>query len=100
MGYRTLGLDLGIASIGWAYISDENGNIDLLGWGSRIFEPGMEEDISSGKGVSRCAERRAKRALRIQYARRREHKDAVIKLLTENKLLPENLTPGFFCRDR
>ena len=69
MSFKTLGLDLGIASIGWALLSEENGGNNLEAWGSRIFQPGID-DIESGKGVSRCAERRSKRALRVQLRRR------------------------------
>ena len=87
MSTLTLGLDLGISSIGWALISEENNTPNLLAWGSRIFEPGMDDDISSGKGVSRCAERRLKRALRLQYQRRRERKNELISVLISNNLL-------------
>lgn len=96
MKQTTLGLDLGITSIGWAYISEEDGKFELNGWGSRIFEAGMDDDIDSGKGVSRCAERRSKRALRIQYRRRRKRKKDLIICLKENGLLPENPSPEFF----
>jgi len=70
--------------------------LKLNGWGSRIFLPGMDDDIEQGKGVSRCAERRLKRALRIQYRRRRKRKDDLISVLQENGLLPDPLTPAFF----
>ncbi len=96
MAMTTLGLDLGIASIGWALISEEDNRFALRGWGSRIFLPGMDDDIEHGKGVSRCAERRVKRALRIQYRRRRKRKDELIQILQENGLLPDPLTPDFF----
>ena len=42
MPYITLGLDLGVASIGWALISEDKNHFDLMGWGSRIFEQGLE----------------------------------------------------------
>ena len=80
MSLRTLGLDLGIASIGWALIEETDKQRNLLNWGSRIFEPGMDDDISSGKGVSRCAERRLKRALREQYQRRQARKKQLIEV--------------------
>ena len=54
----TLGLDLGISSIGWAILSETYQKRELIAWGSRIFEPGVEgtdNEISAGKGVSRCA---------------------------------------------
>ena len=96
MAQMTLGLDLGITSIGWALIKENGSQVSLEGWGSRIFQPGMDDDIESGKGVSRCADRRLKRALRIQYRRRRKRKDDLIRLLQENNLLPDPLTPAFF----
>ena len=96
MAQTTLGLDLGIRSIGWTLITEDGPHTRLEGWGSRIFQAGMEDDIESGKGVSRCAERRLKKALRIQYRRRRQRKDNLIRLLQENGLLPDPLTPDFF----
>ena len=80
MSMITLGLDLGITSIGWAILKEDCDSRELLAWGSRIFEPGTEgteNEISAGKGVSRRAERRLKKALREQYARRRDRKKTV-----------------------
>ena len=74
MALVTLGLDLGIASVGWAIIKEEDHKTTLLNWGSRIFLPGMDDDIASGKGVSRCKIKREKKALRIQYKRSRQRK--------------------------
>lgn len=79
-----LGLDLGISSIGWAILNETYQKRELIAWGSRIFEAGVEgtdNEISAGKGVSRCAERRLKKALRRQYLRRRNRKNK-LKLLT------------------
>ena len=104
MPYVTLGLDLGVASIGWALIAEDadNNRFNLLAWGSRIFEQGLESDgleaISKGKGTSRCATRREKKALRRQYRRRRKRKDDVKRVLTENGMLPDPLTPDFFAK--
>ena len=98
MALTTLGIDLGIASIGWALIQEENNQRTLVNWGSRIFQPGMDDDIASGKGVSRCAERRQKRALREQYRRRRERKELLIKKLIEGGLLKSVPDADFFQR--
>lgn len=95
----TLGLDLGISSVGWAILEETYDSRKLIAWGSRIFEPGVEgtdNDISAGKGESRCAARRLKRALRKQYSRRRERKEELLELLIENGLLPENVDSAFF----
>lgn len=93
-----LGLDLGIASIGWALTSLDESGLKLVAWGSRIFEPGMEDDIESGKGKSRCANRREKRSLRRQYRRRRERKTELVRLLAENGMMPEKPDAAFFTR--
>ncbi len=102
MPYTTLGLDLGVASIGWALISEDGDReFHLKAWGSRIFEQGLDsgsglDGISAGKGTSRATERRQKRALRTQYKRRRERKNELKHILTENGMLPEPFTPEFF----
>ncbi len=99
---KILGLDLGVSSIGWALIEQSSASeimpddTRLIDWGSRIFEPGMDDDIESGKGVSRCVNRRLKRSLRIQYSRRRRRMRELAELLKENKLFPPELTPSFF----
>ena len=102
MKQRILGLDLGISSVGWAIIDDDRDDqVALLDWGVRIFEPGLaatDEEITAGKGESRCAERRLKRALRIAYQRRRQHKDELTAILTRTGMLPSDLTPEFFTR--
>ena len=102
MKQRILGLDLGINSVGWAIVDDDNdAQVDLLDWGSRIFAPGLAattEGIVSGKGESRCAERRLKRAQRIAYRRRRQHKDELTRVLSGSGLLPEQVSPEFFLQ--
>ena len=97
----TLGLDLGISSIGWAILNETSTKRELIAWGSRIFEPGVEgtdNDISAGKGESRCAARRLKKALRTQYLRRKNRKKHLIDLLIDNGLLPENIDSSFFSK--
>ncbi len=101
MSMITLGLDLGISSIGWAILSENSKERELIAWGSRIFEPGVEgttNEISAGKGVSRCAERRLKKALRKQYLRRRTRKKALLDILVSNGFLPENVNSDFFTK--
>lgn len=96
MAVVTLGLDLGIASIGWALLREDDNERKILCWGSRIFTPGMDDDIASGNGVSRCAERRQKRALRLQYKRRRQRKEELVAALISAGLLPEYPDADFF----
>ncbi|MBE6405708.1 MAG: type II CRISPR RNA-guided endonuclease Cas9 [Lentisphaerae bacterium] len=99
MGMITLGLDLGITSIGWAVLNEDCDNRNLVAWGSRIFDAGVEgteNEISAGKGVSKRAERRIKKALREQYARRRERKKQLLDILISNGFLPEHVDSDFF----
>ena len=99
MSMITLGLDLGISSVGWAILKEDSQTRELVAWGSRIFEPGVagnDNEISAGKGVSRCAERRLKKALRTQYSRRRSRKKDLLDLLITNGFLPENVDSAFF----
>lgn len=77
---KILGLDLGVASIGWALIEcDENKTpLKILGIGSRIVPLANKEasDFSSGKGISLNAQRTAKRTARKGFSRfalRRNH---------------------------
>lgn len=87
---RTLGLDLGTASIGWAVLdvperADEVGAV--LGMGSRIFSAGAEE---KGASVStKAKERRVKRSQRRQIARRSRRRRLIRTELCRIGLLPE-----------
>ena len=57
----SIGLDLGVGSVGWAVI-DENGKLCKFKgkktWGSRLFP---EAQSAKGRRISRCARRRLKR---------------------------------------
>ena len=96
MALITLGLDLGISSVGWALLNEDSKKRKILCWGSRIFTPGMDDDIALGKGVSRCAERRQKRALRLQYKRRRQRKEELINALISAGLFSYPPDNSFF----
>ncbi len=84
-----LGLDIGVASVGWA-VTDENG--DLLKrqgrnlWGSRLFEEANTAEI-----------RRAFRSARRRIERRKERINMLQSLLQEDM---EELYPNFFQRLR
>lgn len=70
---KVLGLDLGVASIGWALIDIDENNIPkkILGIGSRIINLRKNEanDFSSGKGESVCSKRTSLRTMRKCYDR-------------------------------
>ncbi len=65
----TLGLDLGPNSIGWALIEDDEANSRLVDMGVRVFPEGVDA-FDTSKEKSRNEDRRIKRGMRRQIARR------------------------------
>lgn len=88
---RILGLDLGVASIGWAYLTigkDENGETigNIVGANSRIFPAAVE---GRGKDLkSKNKARRDARHQRRQHRRKRKRRNTLRRLLMDNGLLP------------
>lgn len=85
---KTLGLDLGTNSIGWAVVDDEAGKI--LGAGSRIFTEGVMNLGEGSNEMSRNASRREARGARRQLFRRRLRKDILIQELAKHDMIPVN----------
>ena len=83
---KTLGLDLGTASIGWAIVEQTENGYTLLDKGVDIFQEGVARE----KNVERPAvqDRTDARALRRHYFRRRLRKIELLKILTEHELCP------------
>ncbi|MBI5214594.1 MAG: type II CRISPR RNA-guided endonuclease Cas9 [Ignavibacteriae bacterium] len=86
---KTLGLDIGTNSIGWALIED---GVQIIDTGVRIFPVGVKEDdfLKQGKEVSKNVDRRIARGIRRRYHRfklRRERLDAILQ---KNGMLPTN----------
>lgn len=97
-GRYILGLDLGVASIGWALLEcDENGRpIGVQAAGSHLFEAGVdggkmdpETAMARGKEQSKAAPRRTARGMRRQTMRRARRKKKVLGTLIEHGLLPD-----------
>jgi CRISPR-associated endonuclease Csn1 len=84
MGY-SLGLDLGSNSIGWALVDEEGRKI--AGAGVRIFPEGVDRDKQGGE-VSKNENRRIKRGMRRQIARRARRKLELRRELVSAGLLP------------
>lgn len=80
-----LGLDLGPNSIGWALIDPEADRI--VASGVRVFPEGVDA-FDTAKEKSRTQERRIKRGMRRQVARRARRKRELRNLLTVHHLLP------------
>jgi len=81
----SLGLDMGPNSIGWALIETEERRI--IASGVRVFPEGVDA-FDTAKEKSRTQERRVKRGMRRQIARRARRKRELRKLLAAKGLLP------------
>ena len=81
----TIGLDIGIASIGWAVINNDKTRIENLG--VRIFKKAEEADGKS-LNLARREARGTRRRLRRKTVRMKKVKDTFIKygLITEEEL--------------
>lgn len=82
---RILGLDLGIASCGWAVIEFEDANGRVVGAGVRCFDAPLVDKT----GEPKSALRRSARGQRRVTRRRRQRMNLVRKLLHQNGLLPD-----------
>ena len=85
---KTLGLDLGTNSIGWAIIENEKN--EILNSGVRIFPEGIEPDTMNkgDKEQSKNATRREARQSRRQYFRVRTRKIKLLDALINLKMCP------------
>ncbi|WP_428939366.1 type II CRISPR RNA-guided endonuclease Cas9 [Fontivita pretiosa] len=85
---KTLGLDLGPNSIGWALIEDNaDGTGRLIDCGVRVFPEGVDA-FDTGKENSRSEQRRMARMMRRQIRRRARRRRIVEAALVEARLLP------------
>ena len=83
---RTLGLDLGTNSIGWAIIEQEDGVKKLAAAGSVIFPEGVAR--VKGNETPAAAERTQSRSTRRLYFRRRMRKQRLLHTLITNGMCP------------
>lgn len=101
-----LGLDLGVASLGWAMVElgPDDRPVGLLKLGVRIFEPGVEpigqltsaDAIARGQDQSHAVKRRQARLARRQIRRRAARRRDLFILLAQNGLLP-GFAPGGYA---
>jgi len=87
---KTLGLDLGTNSIGWALV--DNTENKIVGMGSRIFPEGVNELGMGQKEISKNASRTDARGTRRQFFRRRIRKIYLLKMLVKHNLCPLDIT--------
>lgn len=83
---KTLGLDIGTNSIGWALVEDDKQIIDS---GVRIFPVGVKEEdfLKNGKEVSKNVDRRIARGIRRRYHRFKLRRHRLIEILSKNGML-------------
>jgi len=91
MTHRTLGLDIGTNSVGWAVIEvpdseDETGRV--IAMGSRVFPEGAE--VAGNALKTKGASRRQARTLRRQVRRRAARKQVLRRELSRIGLLPDD----------
>src|SRR5690606_36096936 len=85
MPMRTLGLDLGPNSIGWALIDTEAHTI--VATGVRVFPAGVDQ-YGTKKEKPKNEDRRISRGMRRQIARRARRRQELRKLLIHANLFP------------
>jgi CRISPR-associated endonuclease Csn1 len=89
---KVLGLDIGVASVGWCLLETTDGQPSrLLGMGSRIYPPGVEGNLDAfklGRDEPRNQKRRMARQMRRQLWRRQRRLLKLQRLLISLGLLP------------
>ncbi|MBI5219741.1 MAG: type II CRISPR RNA-guided endonuclease Cas9 [Bacteroidia bacterium] len=108
---KILGLDLGTASIGWAYVNEAENKEEkssIIKLGSRIIHYGdnlvkvdkngkisaskePEKDFLSGKGLSPNADRTKKRSARRNLQRLKLRKENLIEIFKENNIIEDDI---------
>lgn len=83
---RTLGLDLGTNSIGWAIVEEDGGARRLFKAGSVIFPEGVAR--VKGNEQPSTLDRTRSRSTRRLYFRRRMRKQKLLRALIENGMCP------------
>ncbi|MCX8052081.1 MAG: type II CRISPR RNA-guided endonuclease Cas9 [Chlorobi bacterium] len=85
---RSLGLDVGANSIGWAVIEQTDSSGSIRGCGVYVFPEGVENLGQGERELSLNATRRGARQRRRQLFRKKLRKRALLRLLIEHGLCP------------
>lgn len=83
---RTLGIDMGTSSIGWAIVNRTDNEYELADKGVCIFQEGVARENGNEKPA--VQKRTESRALRRHYFRRRLRKIELLKVLTAHEMCP------------
>ncbi|RTL11235.1 MAG: type II CRISPR RNA-guided endonuclease Cas9 [Neisseriaceae bacterium] len=89
-----LGLDLGIASIGWAIYNMDNSNIEKCG--VRLFEPGEVKGARNNASASLSASRRLARGMRRRIRRRAYRMQKIKEHLINSGLVSKDELANMF----
>lgn len=91
-----LGLDLGVLSIGWAVIHEEENAQELVAMGSRIVQLSVEElsSFTQGNGESVNAQRTRSRGQRRGYDRYQLRRAVLMEKLRALDMLPDASLAG------
>ncbi len=89
---KILGLDIGIASIGWAYVEENNEKSRIIRSGVRIVPvTEHEDDFRAGRSISINADRTRYRGMRRNNQRWKARRDKMLALLRERDMYDEVL---------
>lgn len=93
MSKKVLGLDLGVTSIGWALVTENEGKKEIIGMGSRIIPLSTDDkdEFSSGNKISKNQKRTAKRTQRKGYDRYQLRRKSLTNCLLRNNMFDDNL---------
>ncbi len=86
---KVLGIDLGVSSIGWALVGEEEKQI--LGMGSRIIPLTTDDkdEFTKGNAISKNQKRTLKRTQRKGYDRYQLRRQNLIEVLKQKNMLPD-----------
>lgn len=92
---KILGLDLGVASIGWALVNEaekEDERSSILKLGVRVIPLTTDEEANflKGKSITTTAERRQKRSMRRNLQRYKQRRENLIALLKEHGIINDS----------
>ncbi len=87
---KILGLDLGVSSIGWALVSENAENSEILGMGSRIVPLSTDDknEFTGGNAISKNQSRTIKRTQRKGYDRYQLRRKYLMEILSSINMLP------------
>jgi CRISPR-associated endonuclease Csn1 len=87
---KILGLDLGVSSIGWAVIQEDENKSEILGMGSRIIPLSTDDadEFTKGNAISKNQKRTTQRTQRKGLDRYQLRRNELLKFLSDNKMMP------------